>query len=326
MTMNGQNVSLSNLLRRMDALESNNDFLSTENASLRERVATMESHISALQSQTEDLTMKVGVLRDAKWLLPSHRVFATLELLEQILILVPARQLFQLQRVSRVFHRAVNGLSSLQSPMFQSAKDRIPPTSPLPMRRELNPPLMLNPFHKARWKSGNAGGEYSGIILRPFPSEWQEATYWVYYDLAASFSVRIGSVQDTRMALNRLSTSLGRTYMTKPALPTSVRVNFVDALKIRDRREYERACRMPSSCPPNVTAIVEIAPATLLEMMKIADVIARYYKAGEKEWIWSEEERIWMPKSAAGVERKLLGVVKTKPTYSGWTVEGPYRP
>ncbi|CAK4006812.1 Hypothetical predicted protein [Lecanosticta acicola] len=328
--MDFEGVSPRDLLRRMDALEANNVALSTENAALRRRVDTMETQMEALEARAEDLTMKVAVLRESKWQPSSQRVFATLELIEQILLLVPAKQLFSLQRVSRVFQHAITGLSSLQTPMFQNAKDKVLPSPQLPMRRELSPALALNPFLnelKGQWRSSAGhGGDYSGIDLKLFPSKWQDASYWVYDDLAASFSVRIGSVQDTRAAINALSTSLGRTYMTSPALPTSIRVNFVDALRIRDRREYERACKLPSSCPPNVTAIVEVWPATLLHMLKVADILERYYRAGEKEWIRHEVDQIWTPKSAAEVERTLLTVVRTRPTYSGWTTEGPYRP
>lgn len=300
------------LLKRMDLLEANSRAVTTENFALRQKVEKLEGNLASLQDQMEDMRMKMAVVRERQLENAPQRGFGIVELLERILLHCPPKQLFQLRNVSHRFRSAVENLPKIQSITFSNPKDVVSLGDRLPPRRRLQPPLKLNPFFFERWKSPSP--DCSAITFELSATSLFNPTYWIRPDLSATLSLRMGSPQQTQGAIDKLDAPIGRTYLTLPGLPTSVRATFTDSSKTRERAEYSRA--WPAFLLSDVNAIVEVAPTTLVNMMKIAQILERSHAAGEREWIQQEGGVGWIPKSATDEQRELLRVVQHQPSYS----------
>jgi hypothetical protein len=310
---------LQDLVQRLETLEANSVSLAAENASLRERVSVLEQQGAALRKNCEDLSLKVEVLRQPRLSTAAQRAFGTFELLEQILELCPTKQLFRLQRVSKQFCQVVGRSPPLQSRIYQNPKDVVSSDVKLDEWTHLWPMLRLNRFFKEPWQRHPSR---VSIALNTGSSTHDQIGFRITDQLTATFEYRITTAADTSAALKTMTTSLGRAYLTQPALPTSVWVSFLDTSILRDRNEYLRAARSPTSLPPNVTAQAQIRAATVLQMLQVADALYRYHHA---KWSWDAAREAWLPN---GAEQKIndlpsLSLIIEKPVYSGWRTVQP---
>lgn len=305
---------LSSLINKMDRLEANNALLSSTNQDLLRRVKDLEDKLELVQAQSDDLEMKVGVLRDARLRNASQRVFSITELLERILLLCQAKQLFSLQNVSKTFRTAITGLLTLKTATFSNPKDARGPGQQMKLRRELQPSLQLNPFFAESWKTPTS--DCSAITFQFQAAPSLNATYWIRSDLSATFSIWMGNPSELQAAVQSMQTPFGRTYLTLPALPTSVRVTFPDRHRPRARSNHRLTKKGSTHFREDVSAILEVGPLTVLDMMRIAETLERSYTCGEKVWVRSTGNNGWAPKSAIDEQRELFRAVQSRPSYS----------
>ncbi|USW58156.1 hypothetical protein Slin15195_G114750 [Septoria linicola] len=308
----GMGSILQDLMRRLDDLETTNSQLHSDNQALQRRIYDLESETTRLDSNCKDLALKVDVLREPKLRTSTHRALGTFELLEQILVLCPRKQLFQLQRVSKTFHGVLNYSTPLLSRTFRNAKDSVSPQVNLSEWQHLWPSMRLNNYWKETWQVHHSRVSI-GINVASGVDE--QMTFRITDELAATFEYRVTSVASTLTALEKMSTSLGKSYLTQPALPTSVWVSFLDTSILRNKQEYLRACRSPTQAPPNVTAQARIRAATVFEMLQVATMLHRYHR---EKWLWDADLATWTTACALDEDRETMRLLTDKPVYSGW--------
>ncbi|KAF2167376.1 hypothetical protein M409DRAFT_53980 [Zasmidium cellare ATCC 36951] len=284
---------LTRLIKRMDQLEANNSTLITENEALRRKLDEVELRLENVSIEMEDMRQKVAVMRESQLRNASQRVLGITELLERVLSFCPPKQLFSLRDVSHTFRSAIQDLPKLRSVTFTNPRDVIEPGQDAVLRRELQPPLQLNSFFMEKWKTPKS--DCSAITLQFKAAPSMGATYWIRGDLSATFSISIGSPQELQVALKGLQTAVGRTYLTLPALPTSVRLTFPDRLRRRTGNEQMWTSQWGTMHRGDVSAIAEVGPATALDMMKVAEILERNHAAGEKDWVLGQHETGWTP-------------------------------
>ncbi|KAK4500706.1 hypothetical protein PRZ48_008895 [Zasmidium cellare] len=313
-TSSGQGDILMELMERMARMEANNAVLATENEALRMRVLHLEQQAGVMQARVEDLSMKVAVVRDTQLRNGPQRVFGIVELLEKILRHCPPDQLFLLQDVCHGFRSAIKSLPRLMTATFSNPKDVIQAGKQLPLRRQLQPSLQLNPFFAETWMPPKS--DCSAINLRFRVSPALKVVYWVRDDLSATLSISLRGAKDLEPALKGLHTPLGRTYLTLPALPTSVRVTYPDRFGGRPKTEVVSSWRGGPLSGGDASAIAEVGPCTAFDMMRVAQILVRSHAAGERSWIQMEGVTGWAPKSATDEERRMLRTVQSRPSYS----------
>ena len=309
---------IADLIKRLESLEVNNQKLINENDSLRKRISTLETKSDALTTTCEDLSLKVQVLREPRLSSSTYRTLQTVELLEQILLLCPTKQVFTLQRVCKIFKNVIQRSTSIKSRLLQNQKDAVSPSVNLAEWKHLWPCLRLNKYWKETWQIHPSRISIGLSTSRTLQD--QQMSFRITDDLVATFEYRVTSTADTLAALALMSTSLGRSYLTQPALPTSVCVSFLDTTILRNKQEYLRACQSPATFPPNVTAQARIQAATVLEMLQVASMLHRYHR---EKWHRGAEAEMWTTKYALDEDRGTMGLLVDKPVYSGWRAVQP---